>query len=529
MRLSKLNILLVEDDQSYAWFIRRALRGLSEKHSITHVERVSSALRQLAGGDFDIILTDLTLPDAVKLESVESLRAFSADLPLVVLTSFRSMDMAAAALRAGAQEFIVKDLMTPELLEGALLHAIERHRIVVENTQMVADLRDQRRLLEQRNTRMQELVETAHRFVDNVSHEFRTPLTVIREYASLMRDGLMGEISPDQADLLDVIGYRVDDLNRMVDDMLDSSKLEAGIMSMHRRPADVVQIVERALTGLQLKARARNVELQLTPPGPLPQIFCDPEKVNRIVTNLVSNAIKFCGEDTGRVVVSLEHRPDESDVEVSVADNGPGIEPEDLSRMFERFRQLGTSTASTTKGFGLGLNIVRELVDHNYGEIEVESEPGQGTTFRFTLPVDYWPGIIRRHAERHARNDPAARISVVRATTCMSLTEAGARDLDSFWRYTECPTDLCRQTGPNEWLLLLTCGAKQLDEAIARLESERASISRSRPTPLPDLQFTKLGSFSALSEIDLLLQAASGPQVTRKRTERPSRDAVRLT
>ena len=522
-----LKILLIEDEVSFAWLVQRAC----SHHVVSHVIRVGNALQEMADSKFDVVLTDLTLPDASQLESVEKLRAYDPDIPLIVLTSLGSTQLAMETLKSGAQDFIVKDLMTKELLERSIRLAIERQRIAAENRRLVDSLEAQQRQLNEKNKRLSELVATAHRFTDNVSHEFRTPLTVIREYASIMRDGLVGEVNLEQTQFLEVIGYRVDDLSRMVDDMLDSSKLAAGIMGLHRVPTNPVEIIARPLDGLKLKARVRGVQLCFDKDhvDDLPQVFCDAEKAGRVLTNLVSNAIKFCDEGRGRVVVGLRNRPEDAAVEISVSDDGPGIDADDLKRMFDRFQQLDTTTQCSTKGFGLGLNIARELVHQNYGTIEVESELGEGTTFRFTLPVDDWRNIVRQYVTRVSRSESTARVAVVDVTLPDGPSASSAKDLDAFWRYTQRPTDLIRQTGPAKWTLLLAAERSTVNTAIARFEAAHAKINRSRPTALPTIVFDTVGCFVAGAESDALIHAACGDIVIRPHESEPVGISQRTT
>jgi signal transduction histidine kinase len=486
--------------------VQQAINADDQGHRVTHVVRVADGLRELAGKSFDIVLTDLTLPDAVQLESVQRLRAFDPKMPLIVLTSLESQRLDFEALQAGTQDYIAKDLMTEHLLWSSIRHSIERQKILDEKSQLIATLESQQQELNQSNEKLKQLVETAHRFVDNVSHEFRTPLTVVREYASLMRDGMLGDINDEQAEFLDVIGYRVDDLNTMVDDMLDSSKLEVGIMGVHRVSATAADIVNRSLSGLQLKAQVRGVELTFEPDADLPPVFCDPEKASRVVTNLVSNAIKFCDEDCGQVHVGIEHDVIGGDIKVSVSDNGPGIDTDGLSRMFERFQQLGTSTQSSTKGFGLGLNIARELVDLNYGVISVDSEVGKGTTFRFTVPVDDWPEIIRRYTSRLARGDANATIIAVQADADDTNGESVSQDIDAFWRFTERQPDLIRKTDSATWTLLIACDVEEIDGIIEKFKSNHKQVSRNRPQPLPALSFSTLGCFTAAADAESLIE-----------------------
>jgi signal transduction histidine kinase len=507
--MSNLRILLIKDDESFARIVESALKALKSIRAVTHVTSVAAALHELAHQNCDIALTDLTLPDAVELESVDRLQTFSPELPLIVLTSHESHELTLQTLHAEAQDYIIKDLMNPKTLERIIWHAIERHSIRTENARLIGELETQKKQLNLKNTQLQQLVETAHRFVDNVSHEFRTPLTVVREYASLMSDGALGRITPQQTEFLDVIRYRVDDLNTMVDDMLDSSKLAAGIMGMHRVSTPPTEIVDRPLSGLALKAQVRGVELVLEPEHDLPHVFCDPEKAGRVVTNLVSNAITFCEDGTGRVLVAMRHLTDQRDVEISVADNGPGIDSDGLNRMFGRFQQLGTGTQSSTKGFGLGLNIARELVDQNFGTITVESTVDVGTTFRFTIPVDDWPEIVRRYAVRLSQKDSAASIVVVRALAHDTHGQSCRKDIDAFWRYTEKQADLVRRTGSLEWTLLFASDLNELPQIIEGFLVDHAKVNRNRTKPMPDLTFTTVGCFAVADGNDALLAAVS--------------------
>jgi signal transduction histidine kinase len=157
--------------------------------------------------------------------------------------------------------------------------------------------------LETKYQRLARLYRTAHQFVDNVSHEFRTPLTVIKEYVSLIREGIVGPVSDEQSKMLHVVEDRADDLNTMVDDMLDVSKLESGLLGVYRQECDIAQVLRHVRPALERKAVVKGVELQWDIEPGLPSIYCDPEKAGRVLINLSINAIKFCGQP-GHVRIS---------------------------------------------------------------------------------------------------------------------------------------------------------------------------------------------------------------------------------
>lgn len=252
--------------------------------------------------------------------------------------------------------------------------------------------------LTQQNQKLEQMTDRAHRFVDDVSHEFRTPLTVIKEFTSIIADGLGGPLNEQQSEWLRTIEVATVDLNQMVEDFLDSSKLRAGRLRVDRCRREVDRIFAGVRPLLARKAAARSIRLAEEVPADLPAVFADEEKVRRIIMNLATNAIKFSPEGsevrlTARALAS-------GDVEIAVHDRGPGLTPSDMQQLFERFRQLPNAMTPSVKGFGLGLNIARQLAWLNLGRIGVSSKEGSGATFSFTLPPNDPVLIVSRFFER---------------------------------------------------------------------------------------------------------------------------------
>lgn len=265
----------------------------------------------------------------------------------------------------------------------------------------VSDLREakaRQRELEEKNRHLAELCETANRFVDNVSHEFRTPLTVIKGYSEVIENGLAGPITDEQRGFLWTILDRTRDLAQMVDDLLDTSKIRAGCLRVDRRAQRVSDILATHRPAIVQKAQTHKVNVRDEVSVDLPLVYADGEKVGRIILNLLVNAIKFSPE--GAEVVIWARAEPGGDIRVGVTDNGPGIAPENLSIIFERFKQVGDPQRSSTKGFGLGLNIARELVALNLGTMSVESTLGRGSTFSFTLPPNDQVAVAARFLDR---------------------------------------------------------------------------------------------------------------------------------
>ncbi|MCB9596781.1 MAG: PAS domain-containing protein [Sandaracinaceae bacterium] len=219
-------------------------------------------------------------------------------------------------------------------------------------------------------------------FLSTVSHELRTPLASIHGALGLIEGGAAGEVS-DKAHELVALGRRnTDRLLRLVNDLLDLKRLEAGRMKLRRRALDPAESVKAALDGLAVIAADAGVELEARG-GTALSIWADPDRVVQVLTNLVSNAIKFSPEGSA-VTVSIAHRA--RFVRFTVSDRGPGIPEDEQERLFSRFQQLDQSDARSIQGSGLGLAIAQAIVRQHGGEIGIESA-AEGTTFYFELPV----------------------------------------------------------------------------------------------------------------------------------------------
>jgi adenylate cyclase len=221
------------------------------------------------------------------------------------------------------------------------------------------------------------------RFVSMVSHELRTPVTSIRGALGLVASGRLGEVAPDAARMVEVAHNGSKRLVRLVNDILDVARIDAGALTVVREPLDLGDAVADAVAEAQGFASEHRVPLVLDPAGTELPVHADRDRIGQVIANLVSNALKFSPEGVA-VTVSLEHR--QHAARVSVSDRGPGIPVEARGRIFERFAQAHAVT-QRTRGTGLGLGIARSIVELHGGSIGFETAVGQGTTFWFELPL----------------------------------------------------------------------------------------------------------------------------------------------
>ena len=231
-------------------------------------------------------------------------------------------------------------------------------------------------------TRLKQLERTREEFVANVSHELRTPLSLIKGYIETLLDGARN--NPEVAErFLRIIERNTNRLDLLIQDLLTISALESGRMKLNLQPVDLHALAEKALNDLH--GRAENKNVTLVNELPLLPTLADANRLDQVFANLVDNAIKY-GRPNGRVTVSGRKLEDDR-LELFVQDDGPGIPPEALDRVFERFYRVDKARSRDQGGTGLGLSIVKHIVQAHGGEVRVESELGKGATFFFTLPA----------------------------------------------------------------------------------------------------------------------------------------------
>jgi signal transduction histidine kinase/CheY-like chemotaxis protein len=220
-------------------------------------------------------------------------------------------------------------------------------------------------------------------FISNVSHELRTPLTAIREAVCLLRDGILGEINEKQRNFLAMCLRNADHLQRIVDTLLDISKIEAGKVKLDKHRSDLCDIARSVVEAFTPVAQKKGLSLAFEAPGGPAVVFADRDRMVQVLNNLVGNAIKFT--ERGSINVSLIEA--DSRWVCSISDTGRGIAEEDIPQVFNKFQQFGATAGAENKGTGLGLAISKEIVQLHAGDIAVQSELDHGSTFTFSLPA----------------------------------------------------------------------------------------------------------------------------------------------
>jgi len=268
--------------------------------------------------------------------------------------------------------------------QGIVRDIRERLQLEQERRRRNEELERMNRELRESNRRLQELDSMKTQFVSNVSHELRTPLNAILGYAELLKEGLYGKIAQPQQEALDRIISSGSHLLNLINQLLDFALIQNKRLKIFKEPCSIYSIAEAALNTVRPSAEEKGLTLRKDIPADLPRIVADGRKLFQVMLNLLSNAIKF----TEKGDILLRIRQKNSYIEVTVHDTGIGIDQSDFQKIFEDFQQVSGGMSRKYEGAGLGLSLARHYVQMHGGKIWVESKPGRGSVFHFTVPME---------------------------------------------------------------------------------------------------------------------------------------------
>ncbi len=363
-------VLLIEDNPGDADLIRLRLVEGQSSVKVDCVNRLSDGLASMTIEAPSLVLLDLNLPDSHGAETFRRVMKHAPNTPVVVLSGQDDEALAIKAVHQGVQDYLIKGDVTSKQLERAIRYAVERQA-----------------LLRSLEISQKQQLEFKNQFLSHVSHELRTPLTCIHQYVTLLLDGLAGPVAPEQGDHLKTVLKSVNQLHAMIRDLLEATRAENGKMRIEPRCIALSELIRQAVAMMRPTAEGKHVGLEIGLDLRIPLVHADPDRVVEVLINLLDNAIKFTPAEGSVVVKACMVETDPETVYVSVSDTGRGISVEAKALIFERLYQDPESVDNNRSGLGLGLFICRELIRLHGGRIWLSSEPGQGSTFTFTLPI----------------------------------------------------------------------------------------------------------------------------------------------
>ncbi len=387
------SILVVDDDDAKRYIVSRILRAAG--FEIVEAEDATSALA-LARSNPDLLVLDVKLPDGSGHDVCRELKSRPATASILVLqvsSSFATGPDRVAGLESGADAYLTHPIEPQELI--ATVHALLRIRRAEQGRSELFAREQAARQEADRANRLKD------EFLATISHELRTPLNAILGWVQLLRTGRLDAEARERA--LETIERNARAQSELIEDLLDMSRIISGKLNLDVRDVNLASVINEAFEAVRLAADAKMIQLTAETDPTLGRVRGDPTRLQQVVWNLLANAIKFTPRG-GWVIVKATRT--NGHVEILVSDNGRGIPPEFLPHVFERFRQAESSTRRAQGGIGLGLAIVRQLVESHGGTVRAESEgTDRGATFIVSLPLE---AVIAASASPENEGPPRA-------------------------------------------------------------------------------------------------------------------------
>jgi signal transduction histidine kinase len=352
-------ILLIEDNEDDILFFKENLMELESaemknvRFELSTCGSLNQAEKKLLEEDFDVIMLDLVLPDSRGSETMSAFESYLFRIPTIVLTGLADEQTALQAVKKGAQDYLVKNQLSADLLLRSIRYAVERHK-------MVQDLKHSNEELE--------------RFASVVSHDLKTPLNSISGAAQIISMHLSEGMDPKGKEYLEMINQQVKWMASLIDGILEYSRISYQTVENVQKISleDLIADVSTVVSGYE--------NIEIIKEKEFPDIYGNKTEIRQVFQNLIDNAAKYMDKEKGKIILDVQDRKREW--EFVVADNGPGISEEDFEMIFEIFRTVRRHS----KGTGLGLALVKKIVEKYNGKIWVESVLGKGSSFHFTFP-----------------------------------------------------------------------------------------------------------------------------------------------
>jgi signal transduction histidine kinase len=414
-------VLVVEDNTDMRRFVAESL---ATDFRVAEASNGAEGLAQAAALRPDLVVSDVMMPQMSGDEMVRALRADDClrDVPVLLLTAKTDDALRIRLLREGAQDYLSKPFLVEELRARAgNLVEMKRVRDVLraetsardqDAASLASELVASRRALRDALERSETASRLKDEFLMTLSHELRTPLSAVLGWSDVIATGRLAPTAMRKA--LDTIARSARTQCRLIDDLLDMSRIVSGRLRLEPELVELAGVVDTALDGVRLSAEAKRIALDASAVGRGGRVVGDPHRLQQVVWNLLSNAIKFTPAG-GRVEIGLDR--DGDSVRLWVRDTGEGIDPEFLPHVFERFRQADGSPRRRHGGLGIGLAIVRHLVEQHGGTVAAESDgPGRGAWFAVTFPCAETGTAVARvrpTPRRRTRRKPLAGLTVL--------------------------------------------------------------------------------------------------------------------
>ncbi|MFT5207920.1 MAG: signal transduction histidine kinase [Candidatus Omnitrophota bacterium] len=375
-------ILILDDEENILRSLTRLF--IDEPFDVQTTTDAEQALAMIAKHDFKVVLSDQRMPNASGVEFLSKVKEISPNTIRILFTGYVDIQAAEDAVNKGEVYRFISKPWNDEDLKSIIRDAVKNYDLSAENERLQKLTQIQNVELKAANTNIRKLYEKEVEFTSTVSHELRTPLASIKMAIDIVHKNSYKALDDKGNKYLMIAKRNVDRLVRLIGEMLSLTKLESGKEPLEIQSTDLNHLVQEVIALQNPVAKEKGLDLKVQLDLELPHIMINADKINQVLNNLISNAIKFT--DNGFIEVISKFNSQTHTIEISVNDTGKGIKPEDTHKVFQKFKQLENATEQVC-GTGLGLAICQEIISRHAGKIWVESTLEKGSSFIFTLPI----------------------------------------------------------------------------------------------------------------------------------------------
>jgi signal transduction histidine kinase len=357
------NIMVVDDTPANLKLLEGMLQA--KGYLVLAFPRGQMALAAAVKSPPDLILLDINMPEMNGFEVCERLKADAAlkDIPVIFISALTETEDKVKAFAAGGVDYVSKPFQFEEV-----------------NARVETHLRLRRQQLE-----LKALNEMKDHILGVATHDLRSPLGCITGFTELLLNELKPSLTEKQAEFFDIIFTSSKFMHGLINDLLDVSTIESGHLSLRRQPFDITALIMKSVEINRVFATKKNMPIAISCPEELPEVYADIDRTEQVLNNLLTNAMKYAQPGTD---ISVRLRQENNEVIISVADQGPGIPEKEQHKLFQAFGKTSVKPVSEEESStGLGLLIVKKIVEAHGGRIWFISDPGKGTEFFFSLPV----------------------------------------------------------------------------------------------------------------------------------------------